>query len=433
MNSLHNISISSFIDNSPTCFHAVNTAEKILDLAGYVKLSEGCGWKLEEGKGYYVTRNLSSIIAFRMPQNKDFSGYMITASHTDSPCFKLKEDPELAEKYYVKLSCEQYGSFIYSSWLDRPLSVAGRAIVEENGTFRSVLFDLRDELTAIIPNVAIHMNRTVNSEGALNPAVDMVPVINGNEAGYNNIADLISKKYSCKKPVSADMFLYNPQKPLVWGDYFSSPRIDDLGCAYSSLTAFTKADKTNNIPVCCLFDNEEVGSMTKQGASSTFLFDVLERIGDSLKLTGSEKKSKLASSFMVSCDNGHAVHPNHPEYADKGHSVYMNNGVVIKYNAAQKYTSDAVSAGIFKYICNEVNVPTQTYANRADMPGGSTLGNLSNAKVSLNTVDIGLAQLAMHSSYETAGIKDVEYMITALKKFFEHSINTENDGDFLLK
>jgi aspartyl aminopeptidase len=236
--------------------------------------------------------------------------------------------------------------------------------------------------------------------------------------------------------LTTDLFLYNPQAGVEWSGYISAPRLDDLQCAFSSLTAFLDAGRRevqpDTVPVFCLFDNEEVGSQTKQGAASTFLYDTLSRVMDSCGFTRDELSRKLASSFLVSCDNAHGVHPNHPEYQDKNHAVYMNGGVVVKYNANQRYTTDGVSAALFGLICEKAGVPVQRYANRADMPGGSTLGNIANTQVSLNTVDIGLAQLAMHSAYETAGARDTELMVKALTAFFLSRITAEGGGAYTL-
>ena len=278
----------------------------------------------------------------------------------------------------------------------------------------------------IIPNVAIHMNREVNIGFKFNASVDLIPLFESNspETGFK---EFIAKLAGVNEEdiLASDLYVYNCQDGVEFGSFISAPRLDDLQCAYSALTAFLSAEESDATPVYALFDNEEVGSQTKQGAASTFLYDTLERIADA---THSDYKRAVANSFMVSCDNAHAIHPNHPEYADKNHTVKMNGGVVIKYNANQKYTSDGVSAAIFKLICERANVPYQTYCNRADMPGGSTLGSIANTKVSLNTVDIGIAQLAMHSSFETAGRDDTEYMVRALEKFYSSSMRATESG-----
>lgn len=426
-----NKELFDFIEKSPTPFHAVKNVCDSLKEEGYSELCESGKWNLEAGKGYYVTRNGSSVIAFRIPEG-DFSGFMLTASHCDSPCFKIKENAELPDKYYVRLSTEKYGGMLCSTWLDRPLAVAGRITLRTEKGISVRLVDTK-EPCAIIPNVAIHMNRNANDGMSYNPAVDMLPLFaEGDEKG--SFRSLIAKTAGCdeKDIITTDLVVYNPQRGTEWNGFISAPRLDDLQCAFGALKAFSAAKKSGSLPVYCLFDNEEVGSQTKQGAASTFIAAVLERISEGLGLSASGHYEKIANSFMLSCDNAHAVHPNHPEFQDKNHAVYMNKGIVIKYNANQRYTSDAVSAAIFALVCEEAEVPFQRYANRADMPGGSTLGNIANTQVSLNTVDIGLPQLAMHSSYETAGAKDTGYYIKALTCFYEKSLVMENDGEYRL-
>ena len=431
-----NQSLFSYIAACPTAYSAVAHTASLLEAEGYQPLCEGQEWTLEGGRGYYVTRNGSSIIAFRMPEG-DFSGFMITAAHGDSPCFKVKENPEVADGRYLRLSVERYGGMLLATWLDRPMSIAGRGTFRTEGGMAVRAVDLADT-HAVIPAVAIHMNRSANEGATYNPAVDMVPLL-GEAADGGLIRRRVAEAAGISEEdiLTTDLFLYNPQAGMEWNGYISAPRLDDLQCAFASLTAFIRSGKTQvetaNLPVFCLFDNEEVGSHTKQGAASTFLFDVLNRISAACGLDASGMTRKLTSSFLASCDNAHAVHPNHPELQDKNHAVYMNGGVVIKYNANQKYTTDAVSAGLFELICERAGVPVQRYANRADMAGGSTLGNIANTQVSLNTVDIGLAQLAMHSAYETAGAKDTAYMVDALTAFFGTEIRLAGDGAYRLR
>ena len=428
-----NQSLFDYIAACPTAYHAVSHTAAILRNAGYTELPEHTAWNLEGGKGYFVTRNGSSLIAFRAPVTEDFSGFMMTAAHGDSPCFKIKENAEMSDGHHLRLSVEKYGGMLCSSWTDRPLSVAGRVIVRAEGGIATRLVDLA-EPCAIIPNVAIHMNRNANDGMSYNPAVDMIPLIGeASDAGMlrKKVAEAIG--VSEEDSLTTDLFLYNPQRGVEWNGYISVPRLDDLQCAFASLTAFVEAGKTaapNAVPVFCLFDNEEVGSQTKQGAASTFLYDTLNRLCEAMGLTATDMNRKLSSSFLVSCDNAHAVHPNHPEYKDANHAVYMNGGIVVKYNANQRYTTDGISAAIFGLICERAGVPVQRYANRADMPGGSTLGNIANTQVSLNTIDIGLPQLAMHSAYETAGARDTEMMVKALTAFFLSRITAEGGGTY---
>ena len=431
-----NQALFDYIAASPTAYHAASHTADILKTAGYTELHEHQEWQLKAGKGYFVTRGGSSIIAFRTPMGKDFSGFMMTAAHGDSPCFKVKENAEMSDGHHLRLSVEKYGGMLCASWTDRPLSVAGRVLIRSDKGIASRLVDL-GKPCAVIPNVAIHMNRSANDGMSYNPAVDMIPLC-GETADAGMLKKRVAEAVGVAEEdiLTTDLFLYNPQSGVEWSGYISAPRLDDLQCAFASLAAFLEAGKAcalpDTVPVFCLFDNEEVGSQTKQGAASTFLYDTLNRLGESLGLGHGEMGRRLASSFLVSCDNAHGVHPNHPEYQDKNHAVYVNGGVVVKYNANQRYTTDGVSAALFGLICERAGVPVQRYANRADMPGGSTLGNIANTQVSLNTVDIGLAQLAMHSAFETAGARDTELMVKALTAFFLSRIAAEGDGAYTL-
>lgn len=425
-----------FIEKSPTAFHAVDEISKILEGNGFKKLSEGEKWDITCGGKYYVTRNLSSIIAFAVPE-KFRESFMITASHTDSPTYKLKTMSETdAFGKYVKLNVEPYGGMIASSWLDRPLSIAGRVIVNENGKISSKLVKIERDLV-LIPNVAIHQNRTINNGYAYNAAVDLMPLFASADK-KESLAGIIAAAAGCsaENVMYSDLNLCNRTPASIWGadnEFFSSPRIDNLQCAYSTLAGFTDAVSSGEftaISVYSSFDNEETGSETKQGAGSQFLTDTLDRISEAL---GFDKRQALASSFMVSADNAHAKHPNHPELYDSQNVPHMNEGVVIKSNAAQKYTTDALSAAVFAEICKRANVPVQYFANRSDLAGGSTLGSISNTNAAMNTVDIGLAQLAMHSSYETAGTADTAYMIAAISEFYRSTITSQADGFYNLK
>ena len=423
-----NDALFSYIAACPTAFQAVAHTASLLREAGYQPLSESEDWELRPGAGYYVTRNGSSLIAFRLPEG-DFSGFMMAAAHGDSPCFKLKEPAESAGNGYVQLRTEPYGGMLCASWMDRPLSVAGRVLVRTERGIESRLCDLRDPC-AVIPNVAIHMNRKANEGTAYNAAVDMPPLYGtGLEQGTFRARIAAAAGVEAAGILAADLFLYNPQRGVQWGSLISAPRLDDLQCAFAALTAFLAAAPGGSVPVYCLFDNEEVGSQTKQGAASTFLADTLERISAAC---GRDCRRLVANSFLVSCDNAHAIHPNHPEYTDKGHGVALNGGVVLKHNANQRYTTDAVSAAIFRTVCAEAGVAVQDFTNRADLAGGSTLGNIANTQVSLNTVDIGLPQLAMHSAWETAGAEDTESLVKALTVFYGKTLQTGGDGVYRL-
>ncbi len=412
----------TFIDESPTSFHAVANLEKLLDARGFLKLSERERWKLDLGEKYYVNRNGSSLIAFTIPKEKP-SGFHMAAAHSDSPCFKIKESPEIAvNDCYLKLNVEKYGGMILSTWLDRPLSIAGRIIVKDGEDLRSCLVNL-DRDTAIIPNLAIHMNRDMNKGVEYNPQTDMQPII-GEASCKGQFLKQIAIEAGVKEKeiLGSDLYLYNRDKcRLIGADdaFIAGPRLDDLECAYAGMTALADKASKNYVNLCTVFDNEEVGSGTKQGAASTFLRDVLERISGALDIDGEEYRCLLADSFLISADNAHALHPNNPGKADETNRPVLNGGIVIKYHGSQKYATDAYSAAVMKDICNRAGVPFQSYANRADIIGGSTLGNIAMSQVSVNTVDIGLPQLAMHSALETAGAKDIDYLIEALRTFYE--------------
>lgn len=422
-----------FVKQAPTAFHAIDALRHTIEADGYRPLNECEGWTIVPGGKYYVTRNRSALIAFRVPES-GFAPFQIVASHSDSPSFKLKPACEdEAAGHYIRLNTEKYGGMLMASWFDRPLGIAGRLLVRTERGIETRLVDL-DRDAVLIPNMPIHFNREVNDGYKYNAQVDLLPVY-GDETAKGALSKELAEKtgVSEESVVGSDLFLYNRAAGSVWGaknEFFSCGRIDDLECAYTSACAFLEAVPKGHINVFAVMDNEEVGSGTKQGADSTFLEDTLARIASAMGKTDSERRAAVAGSFMVSADNAHAVHPNHPEKYDAGNRTFMNGGVVVKFNANQKYTTDGVSCAIFESVCARAGVPVQHFANRSDILGGSTLGNIANAHTSMNTVDIGLAQLAMHSAYETAGCKDIEYMIRALKAFYETDVRMQADGVF---
>ena len=409
-----------FIEKSPTSCHAArNIADKLVS-AGYTELYEHEKWSLITGGKYFVMRNQSSVIAFAIPED-GIKGFMIAAAHSDSPAFKIKTVAESGGEKYVQLNTEAYGGMIYSTWLDCPLSVAGRVAVSSGGDIEMRLVNIDRDLL-IIPNVAIHMNRQINTGFAYNPAVDLQPLF-ASGSGKGEFKRIIAEAAGAdeNEVIGAELTVYNRQKGMVWGhdgEFISSPRLDDLQCAYALIEGFIAAENIKSIPVCCIFDNEEVGSGTRQGAGSTFLPEVLRRICSLLGKTEEGYQRAIADSFLVSADNAHGVHPNYTEKTDPTNRPYLNHGIVLKYNAAQKYTTDAWSGAVIKYLCKKEKIPCQVYYNRSDMAGGSTLGNILTGQVSMRSADIGLAQLAMHSSYETAGAKDLEFMIRLMTAFY---------------
>ena len=412
-----------FLDNAHSVFHAVAGLEKVLLEAGYQALNEWDAWDLIPGGKYYLKRNDSAILAFRIPQGNP-KGFLLSASHADRPCFKVKENGEL-KGAYTRLAVERYGGMLISPWLDRPLSVAGRVMVETESGIESRLVDIDRDLL-LIPNVAIHMNRQANDGYKWNPAVDTLPLMGSKEAAGK--FQTILEEAAGGKILGHDLYLYIRQKASVWGleeEYISSAALDDLECAWCCTQGFLNAAESSAIPVLSVFDSEEVGSASLQGAASDLLEATLQRICSCLNLP---LPQMLAQSFMVSADNAHAIHPNHPELADAANAPVMGKGVVLKYNANQRYTSDGVSAAIFRKVCSKAEVPVQTYCNRADLPGGSTLGNISLAHVSVPSVDIGLPQLAMHSCYETAAISDAIALENAMAAYYGAALERTASG-----
>jgi len=422
-----------FIKKSPSCYHVIHNIAAELEEAGYEQLNEAKEWTLHKGGRYFVTRNQSSLIAFTLPE-ETLGGFLICASHSDSPTFKLKSNYEMTvDDRYLKLNVEKYGGMICSTWLDRPLSVAGRVVVNRGDGIESVLVNLDRDL-CLIPNLAIHMNRQINEGYAYNAQKDMLPLL-GEGIAKGKLKELLVEAAGVEEEalLGYDLFLYLREDGRIWGaeqEFYSSPKIDDLQCAFASKEAFLQAENTGMSKVLAIFDNEEVGSGTKQGAKSTFLSDVLARIQEGLSLTKGESIRQIASSMMLSADNGHALHPNHTDKADPTNAPRLNGGVLIKYNANQKYTTDGIAEALFKKLLQKEEIPYQEYTNRSDIAGGSTLGNLSNEKISLNTVDMGAAQLAMHSAYETGGTKDTVSLMEGIRAFYESRIQMEEDGRY---
>jgi len=420
--------LMNFLDSSVTMFHAINECEKVLKDSGYIYLPENEKWNIRAGK-YYTKRNSSSLIAFDIA-NGDYH-FQISAAHSDSPTFKLKDRPIIESNGYLKLNVEAYGGMIDATWLDKPLTLAGRVMVDtKDGIETRLLFIDKDLL--IIPNVPIHFNREINKGFAFNNQVDMLPVFSAGNLCEADFDKMLAKELGVKPEaiLAKDLYLVNRQKAKVIGydnELISSGRLDDLECVYTSLLGFIEAMNNDHINVFAVFDNEEVGSVTKQGAMSTFLVSTLNRINKALGKSDEDYYRAIAKSMLISCDNAHAIHPNHPELFDVKNRPVLNKGIAIKESANQKYTTDAFSRAVLKKILDKNNIPYQTFANRSDIIGGSTLGNLSNTAVSMNAVDIGLPQLAMHSAYETAGAKDVEYAIEALRAFFETNIDIKDD------
>ncbi len=408
--------LTSFIAASPSPYHAVDNAEKMLLDNGFIPLSEKKSFNIEKGKSYFVKRSSSALIAFRVPENPSF--FNIAASHTDSPCFKIKWNPVVkGNSMPSRLNVESYGGLLLYTWFDRPLSCAGRIFYRKDGEIVEKHVDLSSSLSLVIPSLAIHQNREANNGWKISVQKEMLPIFSDKDDDYEALLASVSGV----KPediIDADIFLYNRTAPAFSGinnEYFSSPKIDDLECVFTSLEAIIETKSRNAVSMIALFDNEETGSGTKQGALSDFLTSVIERIALSLGWNTEEKYMALASSFMLSADNGHAVHPSYPEKSDITNKPRMNGGVLLKYASSQKYTTSGESGARTRTLLEKNGIPYQIFYNNSDIAGGSTLGNLSTQKISILTSDIGCAELAMHSSYETAGTEDV----LSMKKLFK--------------
>ncbi len=423
--------LMDFIEKCPSIFHTAKAIVEMLASAGFTELRESEAWDIQPGGKYFVKRNMSAIIAFKYPRH-DFNSFSIVSPHGDSPAFKIKESPEMrVDAHYTKLNTEVYGGMTLSLWLDRPLSAAGRVLLKTPGGVKAELVDFKRDLF-LIPSLAIHMNREANNGAKVNAQVDTLPLFGDETADF---MAALAEECGVKKEdiLSHELYLYNRERGTFFGEheeFFASPKLDDLQNAFSAVKALIAAENTENVAMTAVFDNEEIGSMTKQGAASTFLLDTLERIGMLSGKTREERKIAVSKGFIVSADNGHAVHPLYPEKTDSTNRCYVNGGVVIKNSTA--YATDAVSSAVFKRICENAGVPYQSYFNRSDVRGGSTLGNIANTHVAMNTVDIGLAQLSMHSPYETGGTADTAYMLRAMREFFS-TVITESDNEISIK
>ena len=422
------MSFLDFIKASPTSYHAVNEVKRMLNEKGYKELDEKKKFDVKLGGKYYVTRNLSCIIAFSIPTKLDSYGFNITAAHTDSPTFKLKPNFNIDIDRYNMLNIEVYGGPILNTFFDRPLNIAGRVMVKNNDKLELKLVSF-DDFMCVIPNLCIHFNREVNNGIELNPQTDCLPLFT--EKGNKDLLELIAKKLNVKKEdiVSHDLFLALVDRGIENDEFIMAPQIDNLECSYCLTEALINSNvKDNTINVMALFDSEEIGSRTRAGADSKLLEDILERISMALGKNKEEHIVAINNSFMISCDNAHAYHPAYPSKYDSTNRSYMNDGIVIKSAARGSYTTDGYTLGIFKDICEKANAKYQYMTNRSDIPGGGTLGNISLAHLSIPSVDIGLAQLAMHSAMETCGKNDIDDMIKAITKFYSVHLEFENDN-----
>lgn len=412
MNSIRKL--MNHIKKSYTAYHAVSQSVEELEKDGFKPLEETAEWKIERGEKYYVIRDGSAMIAFDVGQKS--GGFRIVASHTDSPCLKVKGNAVIAANGYTKLNVERYGGGLYYSWLDIPLKLAGRAVTYDPQSGKICSKNMVSDYTSVIPSLAIHFQRDANSSFTLNPQIDLQPVVSLDPAFCLEDEDGVIEK---------DLFLVNAAEPYLAGaaeELLIAPRLDNLTSVFASVEALTNGGGEMGISMIYLADNEEIGSRTKQGAGSDFLRTTMARVAHAL---GESIDLLLPRSFLVSCDNAHAIHPNHPEKSDTTEPVHLGGGVVIKHHANQNYTTDAFSSAVLKAILQRAKVPYQDFYMRADMPCGGTLGAISSSQVSIRSVDIGLAQLAMHSATETMAAADYNTLVRALAAFFAASIQTK--------
>lgn len=415
--------LNEFLEKSYTAYHAVKNAADYLTANGFSELFEGEDWNVEEGGKYFVTRGGSSLIAFTVGALDNGLNFKIAASHADSPALKLKDNAVFTAGAYEKLNAECYGGGIWYSFFDRPLKIAGRIVESENGVLRPRLAE--SDYFVTIPSLAVHQNRGVNDGFAVNAQTDLSPLYALTEQG----GDLVSSLSSA--PVAAyDLYLVNAQKPYVFGrngEFLASPRVDNLTSVFASIEAISDVLAPGGVCVAAIFDNEEVGSRTLEGAGGDFMERTLRRLTSALRFDDDEYYKALHSSFLLSVDNAHALHPNHPEKCDPTNRPAAGGGVVIKFHADKAYTTDALSAAVIEEIFKNANLPFQKFYNRSDVRSGSTLGAISLSKVSLLSADIGIAQFAMHSACESFACADYASMRSGLRAFFASSIQANGD------
>ncbi len=419
----------NFIYNSPTAFHVVENVARELESKGYKRLVLTEEWSIERGEKYYTTKSGSAIFAFDIgDQPLEKAGIKMICAHSDSPGFKIKPDPEMiVDGKLLKLNTEVYGGPILMSWLDRPLSIAGRVILRSDDPLNPAhkLVNFRKPLV-YIPNLAIHLNRSVNDGVELNKQKDMLPLV-------STVNDALEKDGWLQKIVAKelqvnfddildfDLFLYEFEKGTVLGinnEFISSPKLDDLAMVHSGLKAFLSSNENKGTKMLCVFDNEEVGSGTKQGAGSPVLKHIIDRIAEKLDMTQEQKQRALYNSFMISADMAHSIHPNQVEKHDPVLHPVLNGGPVIKIHANQKYTTDGDSGAVFETLCQKAGVPCQKFVNRSDMVGGSTLGNILTSQLDIRSVDVGNPMLSMHSVRELGGVQDHTYMFKVFETFY---------------
>ena len=419
-----------FIYNSPTQFNAVEVSAEMLEKNGFEKLNLKENWKLEVGKKYYTTKNSSALVAFKVNSDEvEKEGFRIIGSHTDSPGFRIKPNAEMEScSAYLKLNTEGYGGMILSTWLDRPLAMAGRVFLRGENPFKPVEKIVNiNKPVCIIPNLAIHMNRSINDGYKYNKQTDMLPLvglINEQLEKDNYMVKLLASELNVEveEIIDFDIFLYEYEKGCFTGaneEFISTGRLDNLSMYYSSVEALLDSDSKSGISIAVGFDNEEVGSATKQGADSNMLLNILERVCISLGKDRQQFFEAIENSFIISSDLAHAVHPNVNGMADPTNRPVMGKGPVIKVHAGQAYTSDGYSISVYKEICRECGVEYQEFVNKSDQRGGSTIGPISSTHIDIPSVDVGAPILSMHSIRELGCSEDFYNTYKTFMKFYE--------------
>ena len=418
-------SLIDFLQNSLTSYHASENAKALLLSRGFQELKETETWEISEGGKYFVKRG-GAVIAFTVGA-LDCLSYKIVASHTDSPALKLKENALVKGPVYATMNVETYGGGLWYSFLDRPLKIAGRVIVEEEG--KLIEKTVVSPFAVTIPSVAIHQNRNANEGFSVNPQIDLQPLVG--LAGEGLTSDTLIEKVAGEGVISYDLYLVNADMPYSFGvneEFLASPRIDNLTSVYASLEALTSGEESCGICVAACLDNEEVGSTTPEGADSDFLQKALRRIAYALHFDEEEYCKALACSYLLSLDNAHAVHPNHPEKADITNKAVMGGGIVIKNHANKAYTTNAMSSAILKTILGKNGVKYQAFFNRSDVRSGSTLGAAALRHTGMLGADAGLAQLAMHSSCECFAKADYKELVAGLNALYAACLTIDEDG-----
>ncbi|NFN94118.1 M18 family aminopeptidase [Clostridium botulinum] len=418
----------NFINNSKSAFHSAHEVKSILDKEGFVEIKECDKWDLKHGGKYYVMKNESAIIGFEIGSGDIAEeGFRLIGAHTDSPGFRIKPHAEMTvEDHYIKLNTEVYGGAILSTWFDRPLSIAGRVTLKGSNPLKPQvkLVDLNKPVL-IIPSLAIHMNRTINEGYEYNKQKDTLPLLTMatdklEKDGY--LLKLIAESLNVKEKeiVDFDLFVYEYEKGCLFGmneEFISAGRLDDLWMVYAGLVALLQSKSNKATKVLVALDNEEIGSLTSQGANSSLLENILERITLALGKDREDFKRSLSNSVMISADLAHALHPNYIEKHDPTNRPLVGKGPVIKIAASGSYSTDSYAAAIFKQVCKNADVPCQEFVNRSDVKGGTTIGPITASKLNIPVIDMGAPLLSMHSVRELASVKDNEYTIKAFTEF----------------